>query len=267
MKTSIALIGFMGTGKTAVGKILAEKSGKEFVELDALIEKKAGKSIPSIFRDEGEIAFRELEIAVTREVSSRKNAVIACGGGIVLNKINIDRLKQECVIVCLAASPEVILKRTSTDKEGRPLLAVADRARQVKEMEGMGLNELSHVEQFPQEPRRRWNLYSQNRITCLYRSQLMAYRTDSADTLSNNRHLFKGPPHAKPFISSKLGHMELGIIDFTVAIELNRNLPMPLQAAYGIYRYFPHRIHRVISSIKVHHFCGEYRYPPCQNLC
>jgi shikimate kinase len=134
MKTSIALIGFMGTGKTAVGKILAEKLGKDFLELDALIEKKAGKSIPAIFRDEGEIAFREFEIAVTREVSARKNAVIACGGGIVLNKINIDRLKQECVIVCLAASPEVILKRTSTDKEGRPLLAVADRARQVKEL-------------------------------------------------------------------------------------------------------------------------------------
>jgi shikimate kinase len=134
MKTSIALIGFMGTGKTAVGKILAEKLGKEFLELDALIEKMAGKSIPAIFRDEGETAFRELEIAVTREVSARKNAVIACGGGIVLNKINIDRLKQECVIVCLAASPGVILKRTSADKDGRPLLAVADRVRQVKEL-------------------------------------------------------------------------------------------------------------------------------------
>ena len=134
MKTSIALIGFMGTGKTAVGKLLAEKLGKGFIEMDALIEKKAGKSIPVIFRDEGEIAFRELEINVTREVAGRKNAVIACGGGIVLNKINIDRLGQECVIVCLAASPAVILKRTATDKDVRPLLAVNDRTRQVKEL-------------------------------------------------------------------------------------------------------------------------------------
>ena len=134
MKTSIALIGFMGTGKTVVGKLLAEKLGKEFIEMDALIEKKAGKSIPAIFRDQGETAFRELEITITREVSGRKNAVIACGGGIVLNKINVDRLGQECVIVCLAASPAVILKRTSTDKDGRPLLAVADRARQIKEL-------------------------------------------------------------------------------------------------------------------------------------
>jgi shikimate kinase len=134
MKTSIALIGFMGTGKTAVGKLLAEKTGKAFIELDALIEKKAGKSIPDIFRDEGEIAFREIEIAVTREVAGKKHAVIACGGGIVLNTINIDRLRQGCVIVCLEASPAVILKRTSTDKDGRPLLDVADRARRVKEL-------------------------------------------------------------------------------------------------------------------------------------
>jgi shikimate kinase len=132
MKTSIALIGFMGTGKTAVGKLLAEKLGKEFIELDALIEKKAGKSIPEVFRRDGEIGFRELEIEVTREIAARENAVIACGGGIVLNKINIDRLKRTCAIVCLTASPAVILRRTSADKEGRPLLAVAERAQQIK---------------------------------------------------------------------------------------------------------------------------------------
>jgi shikimate kinase len=134
MKTSIALIGFMGTGKTAAGKILAETLGKEFIELDALIEKKAGKSIPAIFRDEGEIGFRIKEIEVTREVAGRKNAVIACGGGIVLNKINIDHLGRECVIVCLSASPAVILKRISTDKDGRPLLAGADRSRRINEL-------------------------------------------------------------------------------------------------------------------------------------
>ena len=134
MRTGIALIGFMGTGKTAVGKRLAEKLGEEFIELDALIAKKAGKSIPEIFRRNGEIRFRELEIEATREVAAKKNAVIACGGGIVLNKINVDRLRQECVIVCLTASPAVILQRTLGDKDGRPLLAVADRAQQIKEL-------------------------------------------------------------------------------------------------------------------------------------
>ena len=87
---------------------MAEKLGREFIELDAIIETKAGRSIPEIFRDDGEIVFRELEIAAAREVADKKNAVIACGGGIVLYKINIDRLSKECVIVRLSASPRVI---------------------------------------------------------------------------------------------------------------------------------------------------------------
>jgi shikimate kinase len=134
MKTSIALIGFMGAGKTVVGKALAEKLGKEFIELDALIEQKAGKTIPEIFQQDGEIAFRELEIEVTKEVSPKKNVVIACGGGLVLNKINIDRLKKENLVVYLAASPEVILKRTLSDSNERPLLEAADRTSTVKEL-------------------------------------------------------------------------------------------------------------------------------------
>jgi shikimate kinase len=134
MKTSVALIGFMGTGKTVVGRSLAARLGKEFIEMDALIEKKAGKSIPEIFRQEGEIGFREMEIEVTQEIAGKKNAVIACGGGIILNTINIDRLRRECVVICLTASPAVILKRTSPDKEGRPLLNVVDRRRQIEEL-------------------------------------------------------------------------------------------------------------------------------------
>ena len=134
MKTSIALIGFMGTGKTAVAKVLARKLNKEYIELDAIIEGKAGRSIPEIFRRDGETGFRQLEIEAAREVAGKKNAVIACGGGLVLNKINIDRLREECVIVCLTASPAVILKRTAADGDGRPLLAVADRTRQIKEL-------------------------------------------------------------------------------------------------------------------------------------
>ena len=134
MKTSIALIGFMGTGKTAVGKALAEKLGKEFFELDPLIEKKAGKTIPAIFKEDGEIAFREFEIEAIKEASKERNAVIACGGGVVLNKINIDRLKREAVIVYLTASPRVILRRTSRDAEERPLLTVANPALTIKEL-------------------------------------------------------------------------------------------------------------------------------------
>jgi len=134
MKSSIALIGFMGTGKTVVGKALAEKLGKEFIELDALIERKAGKTIPEIFQQDGEIAFRELEIEVAREVSQKRNVIIACGGGIVLNKINIDRLKKESLIVYLTASSEVILGRTSSDRNERPLLEATDKASEVRRL-------------------------------------------------------------------------------------------------------------------------------------
>jgi shikimate kinase len=123
----------MGTGKTAAGKALAERLGKEFIELDALLELKAGKTIPEIFQQDGEIAFRELEIGVIKEVSQRKNVVIACGGGVVLNKINIDRLKEESLIVYLTASPRVILKRTSGD-ENRPLLKTTERALRIREL-------------------------------------------------------------------------------------------------------------------------------------
>lgn len=132
MKTSIALVGFMGTGKTAVAEVLAPKLGKKFIELDAIIEKNAGKSIPEIFRQDGEIRFRELEIEAVKRVAARKNTVIACGGGTVLNKINIDRLKKENVIVCLTASAATILKRTSGGV--RPLLSVSDPEGQIKSL-------------------------------------------------------------------------------------------------------------------------------------
>lgn len=127
MKSNIALVGFMGTGKTAVGQALAKKLGKDFIETDALIAQKAGKSIPDIFREDGEITFRELEIEVVKEVARRKNVVIACGGGVVLNKINIDRLQPQSVVVLLTASPGIILKRTLRDR-GRPLLKDATKA-------------------------------------------------------------------------------------------------------------------------------------------
>ena len=132
MKTNIALIGFMGVGKTAVGKALAEKLDKKFIELDSLIEQKAGKPIPEIFKQAGEIAFRELEIEATKEVAKGKNRVIACGGGVVLNKINIDRLRNESIIVYLTASPKVILKRVSGGGAERPLLEASNQALTVR---------------------------------------------------------------------------------------------------------------------------------------
>jgi shikimate kinase len=134
MKTNIALIGFMGTGKTAVGRLLAKKLGRKFIELDSVIEKRAGKSIPEIFVEDGEIAFRELEIKATKEVTRTKRTVIACGGGVVLNRINIDRLKEGAVIVYLTATPSVILKRTLREDGKRPLLDVENPLETIREL-------------------------------------------------------------------------------------------------------------------------------------
>ena len=134
MKTNIALIGFMGTGKTAVGQALARRLDRKFVELDSLIEQKAGKSIPHIFQQDGEAAFRELEIEVTKDIAREKDLVIACGGGIVLNQINIDRLRQQSSIVHLTASPKVILKRVSGEAGERPLIKATSRALNIREL-------------------------------------------------------------------------------------------------------------------------------------
>ncbi len=134
MKTNVALIGFMGVGKTVVGEALAKKLNRKFVELDSLIEQKAGQPIPRIFEQDGEVAFRELEIEVTKEVSQEEHTVIACGGGIVLNQINIDRLRQKSRIVYLTASPTVIMKRVSSDGGERPLLKVAKPSLTIQEL-------------------------------------------------------------------------------------------------------------------------------------
>jgi shikimate dehydrogenase len=122
-KTSVALIGFMGAGKSSVGRALAKKMGKVFVDVDRLIEKKAGKSINRIFAEDGEPAFRELEKSATFEVSSKGGQVIACGGGVVLNMKNTEVLKKTSVVIYLKASEEAIHKRISSGRNKRPLLA------------------------------------------------------------------------------------------------------------------------------------------------
>jgi shikimate kinase len=134
MKTNIALIGYMGTGKTIVGQLLAEKLDMDLIEVDWLIEQEAGITIPEIFNREGETGFREREIAAVKEITGEEYCVTACGGGLVLNKINTDRLRENSVIVYLKASPKTIQKRVSGEAGQRPLLEVTD---QLKAIQGM----------------------------------------------------------------------------------------------------------------------------------
>ena len=136
-KDSIALIGFMATGKTMVGNALAEALGDNyrFIETDQIIIEDAGKSIPEIFAEYGEIKFREYEIAACKKASKLNNVVISCGGGVVLNKINIDYLKQNCHIVLLNASAEEIYKRAMKDgQETRPVIDKEDPKAEIKKV-------------------------------------------------------------------------------------------------------------------------------------
>jgi shikimate kinase len=120
---NIVLVGFMGTGKTAVGQRLASHLGWEFVDTDEQIAA-GGRSIAEIFATEGEAAFRERETAALRSLSGRRSAVIATGGGIMGREENVKLLQALGSLVCLTARPETILERTRP-WEDRPLLATA----------------------------------------------------------------------------------------------------------------------------------------------
>ena len=118
---NIALIGFMGTGKSTVAPLLAHTLGREFIDLDKEIELRQGRSIPQIFAEDGESRFRALEQELVQEVSQRHHLVIACGGGTILREENRHALKRSSRLVLLTASPETILKRIG-DETHRPLL-------------------------------------------------------------------------------------------------------------------------------------------------
>ena len=130
---NIVLVGFMGTGKTAVAKILAEKLGMKYVSTDDLIEKKEGMPITDIFSKKGENRFRSVEKDVVRGVSEMENAVIDAGGGAVMDNENIENLKKKGTIICLWAEPETILERTKKYGQ-RPLLNVENPIEKIKEL-------------------------------------------------------------------------------------------------------------------------------------
>ncbi len=135
MKNNIALIGFMGTGKTRAGLIVAERTGKKFVETDAMIEGAAKKPITKIFSDDGEIRFRELEIAAIKQAASMENAVFSLGGGAVLNSINLLYMRQSSVVICLTSKPEILFKRlVNEEREKRPLLAKPDPKAEIERL-------------------------------------------------------------------------------------------------------------------------------------
>ncbi len=121
MRPNIVLIGFMGTGKTAVGREVAARLNRPFVDTDVLIEERAGRPILRIFTEDGEEAFRRLEAAVLQTVSEGEGTVVATGGGAVLRRENMERLRRNGLIIALRADPAAIRARVGSGVE-RPLL-------------------------------------------------------------------------------------------------------------------------------------------------
>jgi shikimate kinase len=118
---NIALIGFMGTGKTTVGRLVAEQLKFELLDTDFLIEQRTGKKITEIFAQNGEPAFRQLEAQLINELATRINTVISTGGGLPTHPANLDNLKKHSLVICLWATPEGIYERVR-EQTHRPLL-------------------------------------------------------------------------------------------------------------------------------------------------
>ncbi len=123
---NIYLIGFMATGKSKVGKEIAYFLGRPFFDTDDLVEEFAGKNISEIFAHEGERAFRDLESKVVKQISQRRDCVIALGGGAVLRQENWALLASTGIIICLYADEQTLMERISS-KSHRPLMRSASR--------------------------------------------------------------------------------------------------------------------------------------------
>lgn len=121
--TNIILTGFMATGKTTIGRLLARSLGYTFIDTDQVIEKRCGLSIANLFEQRGEQVFREMETLVAKELSLSGEQVISTGGGLMLNPVNASHLDDSGTVFCLVASAEEIYNRLLADhKTQRPLL-------------------------------------------------------------------------------------------------------------------------------------------------
>jgi shikimate kinase len=122
---NIVLIGFMGTGKSTIGQLLARQLDLKFIDVDARIESEQGRTITQLFMLEGEARFRSLEAQLAIKLATHDQQVISTGGGFVLNPLNITVFKPGGVIIALTATAEAIYERVKNERQ-RPLLAVPD---------------------------------------------------------------------------------------------------------------------------------------------
>ena len=126
-RPNIILTGFMGCGKTTVGKLLARQLHYAFVDTDHLIEQRCGMSVQEIFKHKGEGTFRQMEAEIARELGAGEGMVIATGGKLMLDPLNAQFLGTHGSVFCLAAQPDEILQRVARSAQGqRPLLDTAN---------------------------------------------------------------------------------------------------------------------------------------------
>ena len=130
---NLALIGFMGTGKSSVGRATADMLHFTFLDTDHVIEARAGKAVSDIFAQDGEPAFRQWERKVVEELTRREKTVIATGGGLPADEANLASLKTHALVICLWASPEDIWERVR-GQDHRPLLNESDPLARIHEL-------------------------------------------------------------------------------------------------------------------------------------
>jgi shikimate kinase len=131
---NIILTGFMGTGKSTVGRVLAQLLGYVFVDTDNLVAQRAGKPVSLIFAEDGERTFREWEASITEELVPHRGLVIATGGGLFTSERNAEMLEGTGPVFCLAAKPKEILKRIKASGEHRPLLDAENPQQRLEEL-------------------------------------------------------------------------------------------------------------------------------------
>jgi len=130
---NLALIGFMGTGKTSVGRLVADQLHFDYLDTDDVIQGRTGRIIADIFSTDGEAAFRKMERDLVGELAARTKTVIATGGGLPADPENLASLKTHALVVCLWASPEKIWERVKNQTH-RPLLQDVDPQQTIREL-------------------------------------------------------------------------------------------------------------------------------------
>jgi shikimate kinase len=128
---NIVLTGFMGTGKSTIGQLVAAELQRDFVDMDALIEQREGRIISQIFAEKGEAYFRQLEANLCRELAGQEGLVIATGGGALVSEENLRVMERSGLVVCLDCEPGTLWERIG-QSEDRPMLAARDESRFVR---------------------------------------------------------------------------------------------------------------------------------------